>query len=75
MMWQSDIYYLVRKERQQDLLQEIARDQLVQVARQQRSKDQPVSRKIITWLGGQMVKWGVKLQNYNTTLTTKESIS
>lgn len=74
-MWQSDIDYLVRKERQQDLLREIAHDQLVQVAMQQRRKDQFASQRIIAWLGDQMVKWGVKLQTYNTALPAKESVS
>jgi predicted oxidoreductase (fatty acid repression mutant protein) len=55
---------LVYKERQQDLLREAARQQLIQTAKRHRSANRKVRQSVAGWVGVQMVKWGAKLQHY-----------
>lgn len=55
---------LVYKERQQDLLREAARQQLIQTAKRHRSANRKVHQSVTGWIGVQMVKWGTKLQHY-----------
>jgi hypothetical protein len=37
---------------------------LVQLAARQRPADREIHRRIVAWIGGQMVRWGLALQQY-----------
>jgi hypothetical protein len=49
-------------EQQEDRLRDLEQQYLLQTAGLNRSINLTVHRKAIQWLGGQMVKWGTKLQ-------------
>ena len=66
-MHSLEIDYLVMQEQHKDRLRNIEREQLLQVAKLQHGIDLKSYRKATRWLGKQMVKWGSKLQGYDTT--------
>jgi hypothetical protein len=60
-MLPSDMDYLVRRERCQDLMREAAHDRLIQEARLGQYDVWESQRRMVGWLRGQMIKWGTKL--------------
>ena len=63
-MFSLEINHLVRQEQYKDILRDIEQQRLLQIAGlQPRARLSPY-RKVVSWLGGQMVKWGSKLQSY-----------
>jgi hypothetical protein len=73
-MLPGDLDFMTRKERQQELLREAEREQLIQLAQLSRAGEPKTHRKAAGWLGHQMVKWGSKLQDYGTTSLSQESL-
>lgn len=66
-MHSLEIDYLVMQEQHKDRLRNIERERLIQAAGLQHGIDLKSYRKVTGWLGKQMVKWGSKLQEYDTT--------
>lgn len=66
-MHSLEIELLVIQQQHKDRLRNIEREQLVQAARLQHGIELKPYRKATSWLGKQMVKWGSKLQEYDTT--------
>ena len=64
-MFPNNIEFFSR-ERHQERFQDIEHIRLVKLARPQQFKYREISPKIATWLGGQMVKVGAKLQSYGS---------
>ena len=69
-MFSPETSYLVHQEQHKDRLREIEHQQLLQAAGLQ-GVSLKSSRKAVSWLGTQMVKWGSKLQGYDVTPSTK----
>lgn len=65
-MFPIDLGYLIVKEKHEDWLRAIAHEQLIKTARLQQSGNRGLRHKVAHWLGIQMVKWGSKLQHYET---------
>jgi hypothetical protein len=53
---------LIQQERYQDLQREAQRDRLVKLAQQSRELSHSFYRRAFTWLGKQLVCWGLSLQ-------------
>jgi hypothetical protein len=51
-------------ERRKEFLQEAERTRLINTLERQRSKERKDFRKVVNWIGAQMVKWGLQLQSY-----------
>ncbi len=73
-MFSPEINLLVQQEKCKDRLRDIEHQQLLQAAGVQRVANLQSHRKAAGWLGKQMVKWGSKLQNYDTTLPSNTMI-
>jgi hypothetical protein len=71
MMLPCDIDFLVRKERQKDLLREIACERLIQAVEHHQVGNRKTHRAFVAWVGRQMVRWGSRLQNYSQVSPTK----
>jgi hypothetical protein len=63
-MLSPEMLHLVNKEKQNDLLREQNKRELVQVTRLQERVESKPYHKAAGWLGAQMVKWGGRLQSY-----------
>ena len=63
-MLSNELNYLVSLEQHQDRLRGLERHQLVQLAGQQRPADREIYRRVVAWIGGQLVRWGLALQGY-----------
>lgn len=55
---------LVQQEHYKDLLQEAEYERLIRAAGLQQPGNRRLHRKVVNWIGIQMVKWGGKLQSY-----------
>jgi hypothetical protein len=66
-MFSIELVFLVRQEQLKDQLRELKRQNLVRIATAQQRDDDGLLIKAVNGLGRQMVKWGVKLQNYAPT--------
>ena len=63
-MFSTELVFLVRQEQIKDELRELKHQNLVKLATAQQRDDDDLLIKAVNGLGRQMVKWGVKLQNY-----------
>lgn len=54
------------EEHHQDLLREAEHERLILTAGLRQPGNWKLHRKIVGWLGVQMVRWGSKLQSYST---------
>jgi len=62
----SYIDLLVRQEQYKDLLREAEQERLIRDAGLWHSDNWRLHRKVADWIGDQMVRWGCKLQSYDT---------
>jgi len=68
--WQDVV---MKREQYQDLLREAQRDELVKQAQQSREPSRSSYRRAFTWLGKQLVNWGLSLQaRFGSTPATLE---
>jgi hypothetical protein len=74
-MWPDEMEALARRARQQDLLREAERKNLIRLAELQPTEKKESFRAAAGWLGGQMVKWGLKLQDYSTASPAEEGFN
>ena len=65
-MFSSNMEFIAR-ERHRDLLHQAEQIRLIKTLRQQ-TVEQGRFRSILTWIGVQMVKWGLKLQGHSLAL-------
>jgi len=63
-MFSNETNYLVSLEQHQDRLRGLERHQLIQLAGRQQPANQEIHRRIVAWIGGRMVRWGLALQQY-----------
>ncbi len=63
-----DINHLVSREQHQDKLREMEHLQLVKLTQLSQTSERTSSQKTANWLDNQMVKWGIKLQDQESTL-------
>lgn len=63
-MLPNEVNYQVSLEQHQDRLRAMERHQIIELAGLQRGANQEVHRRVVGWLGGLMVRWGLILQNY-----------
>lgn len=63
MLWPSHLDYLARKERYKDLIREAERNRLIRALNQQLIT-LPINRRLIAWMGTQIVRLGMKLETY-----------
>lgn len=63
-MFSTELAFLVRQEQLKDELRELERQNLVRLATAQPRDSDKLLIKVVNGLGRQMIKWGVKLQNY-----------
>jgi hypothetical protein len=61
MWWPTEVDFMVREEKFKDLQREAARERLADEAHQQ-GPARP-GRKMLHWLGGQMIRIGTRLQH------------
>jgi hypothetical protein len=57
----------IAHERRKSLLEEAERMRLINSLERPEAKGQRDFGKVVHWMGVQMVKWGLKLQNYKVT--------
>lgn len=63
MLLSPQLNQLIVQEQQQDILRDLARQNLIKIAAQRRASLE--LSPLTNWLGSQMVKWGLKLQSYD----------
>lgn len=63
----NDIDFLARKERCNDMRREAQYAWLIRQAKLQQPRRQSASQRLRSWLGRQLVQWGLKLQHNNLT--------
>ncbi len=63
-MLPNELNYLVSLEQHRDRLRALERYRLVQLADLQRASNRDMHRRVVGWVGGQMVRWGLALQQY-----------
>ena len=63
-MLPNEVNYRVSFEQHQDRLRAMERQQLIELAGLQQPANQGIHRRVVAWVGGQMVRWGMALQNY-----------
>jgi hypothetical protein len=68
-MLPNDLDFLARKERCQELMREAAQERLIGVAKLQRPNLPNSWQRGIRWIGIQLIKLGLKLQDYGITQT------
>jgi hypothetical protein len=56
--------FLVRQEHDKELLQEAERERLIRAAGLQQPGNWKLYRRVVDWIGAQMISWGYKLQRY-----------
>jgi hypothetical protein len=56
--------YLLSLEQHRERLRNLERRQLVQLASRQRAANQAIHRRVVGWIGGRLVRWGLALQQY-----------
>lgn len=64
-MFSVEIDYLVRKEQYKDLQRSVAHQRLIRIAQLRQSSRTVSLRRMVGWIGTQMVKWGSKLQHHD----------
>lgn len=70
-MFSPELNQLIIHEKFKDHLRNREKQQLIAIARLQRPGRMKLYRKIVTWFGGQMVKWGTRLQHYDAPAPSK----
>lgn len=65
--------FLIAQERHKDLLRQVERERLIRAARLRQTGNWRGRWKVAGWVGGQMVKWGCKLQGYDRAAVTRGS--
>ena len=68
-MLPNDIDFLARQERYNEMQREAEREWLITLTKLQPPEQQRIRRKVMSWLGGQLIQWGLKLQHDNLTRT------
>lgn len=63
-MLPNEMNLQVSLEQHQDRLRGLERHQLIQLAGRQRAANRVVHRRVVGWVGGQLVRWGLVLQQY-----------
>jgi len=66
-MLPNDIDFLARQERYNEMQREAEREWLITLTKLQQPEQQGILRKLMGWLGGQLIQWGLKLQHDNLT--------
>ena len=66
-MLPNDIDFLARQERYNEMQREVEREWLITLTKLQQPEQQGIRRKVMGWLGGQLIRWGLKLQHDNLT--------
>ena len=61
-MWPNEIDFLARKEHFDQLQRKAEHERLVILARLQQPDQQNIRLKLLGWIGGQLIQWGLKLQ-------------
>jgi hypothetical protein len=72
-MYSLEINHLVSQEQHKDRLREIEHQQLLQAAGLEQDAGLKSHRKAASWLGSQMMKWGEKLQGFDTQASSKQA--
>ena len=66
-MLPNDIDFLARQERYNEMQREAEREWLITLTKLHQPEQQGIRRKVMGWLGGQLIQWGLKLQHDNLT--------
>jgi hypothetical protein len=61
-MLPNDTDLMARKERAGELLREAERERLIELVKLQQSAPHNVRLRLKGWIGGQLIQWGLKLQ-------------
>ncbi|MBE7556246.1 MAG: hypothetical protein HS126_34765 [Anaerolineales bacterium] len=61
-MLPNDTDFVARKERAGELLREAERERLIELVKLQQSAQHTVRLRVLGWIGGQLIQWGLKLQ-------------
>jgi hypothetical protein len=61
-MLPSDTDFVARKERAKELQREAEQERLAELVKLQRSRPQRLHYRLLGWIGGQLIQWGLKLQ-------------
>lgn len=61
-MLPNDTDFVARKERAGELLREAERERLIELVKLQQPAKHNVRLKLLGWIGGQLIQWGLKLQ-------------
>ena len=69
-MFSLEVAFWVRQEQIKDELRDLEQQNLMKLAAAQRRDRGEPYLKAVNWLGSQMVKWGLKLQNYDPAIKT-----
>lgn len=64
-MYSPEVHYLVRKEMYKDERRNVARHQLIHLAKLSNPDNRESLRRMVGWIGAHMVKWGLKLRPDN----------
>lgn len=69
-MFSIDIDFIIARQRYNDMLREVEHQRLIRAARAQQANTGGGPRKVVHWVGSQIVRWGSKLQGYGPTPLT-----
>jgi len=61
-MLPNDTDFMARKDRAGELLREAERDRLIELVKLQQPTQYNVRLRLLGWIGGQLIQWGLKLQ-------------
>ena len=75
MLYPTEVDYLVRKERYEDMIREAERIRLVQAAGIVPHSEGKIFRRLAGWLGRQLIKLGSRLKRYGTISPARPVVS
>ncbi|MCL4301058.1 MAG: hypothetical protein KJ077_35325 [Anaerolineae bacterium] len=61
-MLPNDTDFVARQERAGELLREAERERLIELVKLQQPVQHNVRLRLLGWIGGQLIHWGLKLQ-------------
>ncbi|MBI1877676.1 MAG: hypothetical protein HYR94_05505 [Chloroflexi bacterium] len=61
-MLPNDKEFLARKEHYKALQREVEQARLVELVKLHQPQKEKIYRKLLGWIGGQLIRWGLKLQ-------------
>ena len=71
-MMPPDIFFLLHRQRHQEMAQQAEQAQLVRASRRKVAFDEPVFHSLLWWIGGALLSWGCALQQAGRAMQAAE---